>query len=146
MKMQNVAQGLIIFILLTSLVTGIYKSFEDNYGVEDSYYGVELGNNNTITAKLMSFNKDINDDINSFTSGIGKLVAPTSGFDILGGLALVSIGFFKTLWNFFTIPARILDIVVIFYPFPKAIINFITALFLLAFVFILARLYTKEEL
>jgi hypothetical protein len=146
MKMTTFFNGLLIFVLLIGIITGISNSFTSYYDVEDNYYQEINEKNGTITYHFNIISNDINSSVSSITQGIASISKPTNPLDILGGLASLGIGILKGIWSILVIPAKILDILIVFYSFPQAIINFITASFLVTFAFIIVRTYIKEEI
>ena len=139
------AQGLIIFILLTTVISGIIGAMENNYGVTDEYTQSYNGKNSTITRHFSDLTNSINGDLTKISSAMNRIVTPQNAFDILGGLATAGIGIVTLIWDMVSIPARILDIIFIFYDFPPVLINFVTLTFLVAFAFIMIRVYVKED-
>ena len=145
MKMTNFFNGLLVFVLLIGIITGISNSFNSYYSVEDDYYQEVGDRNGTITYHFNLISNEINSSISSITQGISAIGKPSNPLDILGGLASLGVGILKGIWSVLTLPAKILDILVVFYAFPQALINFITASLLITFAFIIVRAYIKEE-
>lgn len=138
--------GLLFVVLGLSCFAGIYTSFSDNYGIEDTYTLPINGTNTTLLEHLTPLHADIIDSVETLTSAVNSIVAPQNPLDVLGGFLAVGFGALKLIWAIFTIPADILNIIVVFYPFPPILTTILTLGLIVGLALKILSVLTKEDI
>jgi hypothetical protein len=138
--LRHPVAGLIIFAVLVGLCVSIYSDLETAY----SLVKTDTEDGLSIMEKLDGLL--IIQGINSVTSGVYDLVAPTgSQFDILGALASVGVGVLKLVGGLLTFPFEILTIVMLFYHIPMIVVTGVNIIIISYVAFILLSAFLRSE-
>jgi hypothetical protein len=143
MKIKNLLYSFVILIGVIGLFTGIYAGFNDVYNIEDTNTKLINGQNTNIIGALNYLTVDIRGSVNTVVNAFKHITAPANPLDAAGALLSLGFGIFGTLWNVIEIPAKLLDIVIVFYAFPPILIDMVTLALLVSFALFVANLLSN---
>lgn len=145
--------SLVVFSLLVLSFISVYDGFDDKYTFVDKQ-NETLGNvngYNLTSGNIMQQFKEMNliEGINDIQTGIVKLTAGDTPFDVLGGLSASAIGFSKIVTGLLTAPFTILSIIVTYYGgniIPAYAIAGFSTLVAVYIFFILLSAYLRSDI
>jgi hypothetical protein len=143
MKLRNLLYSFILIIAVVGLYTGIYNGFNEVYSIEDTNTKIVNGHNTNIIGAFQYLTVDITNSLDIVVNSFHSLTAPANPLDAAGALLSLGFGTFATLWSILEIPAKLLDIVIVFYQFPPILINLVTLFLLISFALFIANLLTN---
>jgi hypothetical protein len=143
MKIKNLLYSFVILIGVIGLFTGIYNGFNDVYNIEDTNTKLVNGKTTNIIGSLNYLTVDIRNSIDTVVNAFKHLTAPANPLDAAGALLSLGFGTFGTLWGILELPAKLLDIIIVFYAFPPILIDMVTLALLVSFTLFIANLLSN---
>ena len=147
-EIRNSVIAFVIFGMLVGLCILIYSGFEDSYSIiKGDTKSIEIDGVNK-TGNIMDQLERLNlvEGMNEIGTSIEKIGTPSSSLDdILGALAGVGIGVFKTITGVITLPVSIGIIIIRYYQIPPIIYVGISIIFSIIIGFTLLSAYLRSE-
>jgi len=136
--------GLIFFVILVTLCINIYIGFETHYGITETGTQTVDGEDGNLMEHLGRLS--ILTTIENFQNNIQKIVAPAGFIDLLGALAGAAIGVLQIVWDIFTFPLQIMNIILLFYNIPMIVVTGLNLIILVYVGFIILRAYLGSRI